>query len=370
MRPALAYLAGEVELLARAGLLRTWRPASVSEGMLDACSNDYLGYGLQSYVAGPARQTGARGSRLITGDSAVVCDLEDEVASWVGQERALTFTSGYAANVGVMSAIAEAGDLVVSDERNHASLIDGCRLSRAAVRVTAHRDVGEVARALREGSFRRRWVVVESYYSMDGTVSDVAGLRDVCDRAGAGLIVDEAHALGVFGQGGGGICRREGVGADVLVGTFGKAVGVQGAFVAGEALVRQWLWNRARSFVYSTGLSPMLGSVVLQNVRRARADEVGRRRVWDYAALVRGRLREAGLAVVAGSCGPIIAVLAGQSATCLEWERRLAARGVNVRGIRPPTVAEGSARLRVTVSASMKSQDVARLASALVECAR
>src|SRR5262249_14986618 len=153
-------------------------------------------------------------------------------------------------------ALARPGDVVVSDALNHASLIDGARLSRAEVAVVPHADVGAIDRALAGRAGRRAWVLVESYYSMDADGHDLAALRHVCDEHGAALVIDEAHALGVLGPEGRGLAAAAGVRADVLVGTLGKAFGAQGAFVAGRAELRDWLWNRARSFVFSTGISP------------------------------------------------------------------------------------------------------------------
>jgi len=365
MRAALEFLQRELAGLEDAGLRRDYRMTDAGWG-LDACSNDYLGYGGECGKSVGGVRWGARGSRLVVGDPEEVRALEEEVASWVGQEAALVFSSGYAANVGVLPALAGRGDRIVSDEHCHASLIDGCRLSRADVTVVRHRDVAGVARALARPGGRRRWVVVESYYSMEGTVAPLGELRQVCDEYGAGLIVDEAHALGVFGPGGAGVCRAEGVAADVVVGTLGKAVGVQGAFVASEGVAVEWLWNRARSFVFSTGVSPAVAGRALENVRRARRDEEGRARVHGNAARLRARAAAAGLRVVAGSVGPIVPVIVGAAEACVAVERRVAQAGVRIKGIRPPTVPAGTARLRVTVRATMTPVDVDRIGEALI----
>ncbi len=367
MSGPLGYLFEELEKLAQLGLLRQRTERCVEAGVVDACSNDYLGYG--SRRATVLGESGATGSRLVVGDGPAVRELERDAADWVGMGACLVFSSGYAANVGVISAVAGVDDLVVSDERNHASIIDGCRLSRATVRVVPHLDRGAVAAALdRGGEFRRRWVVTESYFSMDGTVPDLRELRTMCDSRGAALIVDEAHALGVFGAGGAGRCKEAGVVPDVLVGTFGKAVGAQGAFVAGSEPLILWLWNRARSFVFSTGLSPILGEVVRRNLRAVREDEGGRQGLWLHVGRFREALETAGIQALRGSVGPIIPVVVGDSSLALEYERRLNVRGFLVKAIRPPTVADGSARLRVTLRATMSPQDVASLAGCLAEC--
>lgn len=250
----LQHLDAELAELERRDLLR--RPPPPADPRLRSfCSNDYLGLAADPPPPAPS---GSGASRLIAGERAEHRELEQRLASWTGTEDALVFSSGYAANVGVLSALASPGDLIVSDALNHASIIDGSRLSRARIAVVPHLDVGAVRAALRTRETGRAWVVVESYYSMDADGPDLAQLRGACDEAGAALLVDEAHALGVLGPGGRGRCAEAGVRPDVLVGTLGKSLGSQGAFVAGRAVLKSWLWNRARSFVFSTGLSPRL----------------------------------------------------------------------------------------------------------------
>ncbi|HHH10665.1 MAG TPA: aminotransferase class I/II-fold pyridoxal phosphate-dependent enzyme, partial [Sorangium sp.] len=230
---ALGYLARELMTLRRSDLLRKPRPEPPA-GALQLCSNDYLGYAEKPWpTEAMATATGAGASRLVSGDSAAVRGLERALAEWVQLPAALVFTSGYAANVGLLSAIAGAGDVIVSDALNHASIIDGCRLSRAQVVVVPHLDCGAVEAALKQHTgARRRFVVTESYFSMDGDCAELAALRRMCDEYGAALLVDEAHALGVFGAGGRGCCARAGVKPDALMGTLGKSLGSQGAFVA------------------------------------------------------------------------------------------------------------------------------------------
>ncbi len=225
---------------------------------------------------------------MVSGDHAAHRAAEASLAEWVGRPAALLYSSGYAANVGLISALAGPGDLIVSDALNHASIIDGCRLSRATVAVAAHADRrGGGARLSQRSGRGRAFVVVESLFSMEGDCPDLAALRGVCDEHEAALLVDEAHALGVLGPEGAGACAEAGVRADALVGTCGKALGLQGAFVAGSARLRDWLWNRARSFVFSTGVSPALAGAVPGRVARARRDDQARRRVLSFAAQVR-----------------------------------------------------------------------------------
>ncbi|RYE86633.1 MAG: 8-amino-7-oxononanoate synthase, partial [Myxococcales bacterium] len=330
------------------------------------CSNDYLGYATDRLIEPTTGAAlGSAASRLISGEHPEHRALEREVAAWVGFDDALVFTSGYAANVGLLSALLRPGDTVVSDALNHASLIDGMRLARARVVVAPHNDAAAVARALAEApTGGRRWVVTEGYFSMDGDRPDLGALRAACDAHGAALIVDDAHSLGVFGPEGSGSCAELGVRPDVLVGTFGKAVGGQGAFVAGPTVLTDWLWNRARSFVFSTGLSPALAAADLAGVRRARGDEAGRARLGALGARLRAGLRELGYRVVDESVGPIVPVLVGPEEAALRLSRALAARGVQVTAIRPPTVPVGSSRLRATVQARLSDAALDRALAA------
>jgi 8-amino-7-oxononanoate synthase len=367
----IAQLTARLEHLATQGLLRE-RPrladASSGDGatLVDVCSNDYLGYARSSVSRETAQPAGSGASRLINGTRAVHRTLEAELASWVGSEDSLVFSSGYAANVGVVSAIAGPGDLIVSDELNHASIIDGCRLSKARVAVVPHRDTSAVARALESsGGHDAAWVVTESYFSMDGDSPDLEDLRDICDRHGAGLYVDEAHALGVFGPEGGGLCRAAGVRPDVLIGTLGKAVGAQGAFVAGSPSLLDYVWNRARSFVFSTAVSPVLAELALSQVRRARSDDAGRARLRGHVSKIRELL---GPAIPAGCSGPILPILLGTPERAARAVEVLRETGFLAVAIRPPTVPTGSCRLRVSLNATLGDADVARLAAVIRQC--
>jgi 8-amino-7-oxononanoate synthase len=366
------FLDRDLAELEQRGLLRTDDPdvrrhaeaAAARRGvaLIDASSNDYLGYGRAAVSRATlealgAHSPGAGASRLIHGTADPIPALEAELASWVAQPQALLFSSGYAANLGVVAALARGGGLVVSDALNHASLIDGCRLGRARVVVVPHLDLDAVTAALRAAPEQRRIVLTESYFSMDGDSPDLATLRAICDEHGALLVVDEAHALGVFGPEGAGRLREREVRADVTIGTLGKAIGVQGAFVAGTTVLRSYLWNRARSFVFSTGVSPLLAALIRVHVERARADEPARSRVLGHARRLRGRLGVRGE-------GPIIPIEFGDPTRAGRAADRLRELGILAQAIRPPTVPSG-ARLRVTVSAAMTEADVERLADAL-----
>lgn len=345
----LDHLEAALAELDEAGRLRA--PISLPPDALVLCSNDYLGYAERPLETSAPAGSGA--SRLISGDHPHHRAAEQALAGWVGAEDALLFTSGYAANVGLMSSLAARGDLVISDALNHASIIDGCRLSRAEVAVVPHRDVDAIASKLAGSVHRRRWVVTESYFSMDGQSPDLRSLREVCDAHGAGLIVDEAHALGVFGRGGRGLCAEAGVRADVLVGTLGKSLGLQGAFVAGPAVLRRWLWNRARSFVFSTGPSPVISAAVPDRVTTLIEDEARRARLHDASDALRAGLRARGANVPTDNHGPVVPWILGGETEAVEMSRALLARGLFVQAIRPPTVPPGTARLRFTLNAAL-----------------
>lgn len=351
----------------RAAAERAAEAAGVT--FIDASSNDYLG--LASHDV--SRETdvqgshlGAGASRLIHGSRPAHLDLETALAEWVRLPSSLLATSGYAANVGLLTALGRPGTVVISDRLNHASIIDGCRLSRSEVVVTPHLDLGATEAALSAASgATARWVVVESCYSMDGDGPDLERLRSICDRHQAGLIVDEAHSLGVFGPEGAGRCLEAGIVPDVLVGTLGKAVGSQGAFIAGSALLRGLLWNDARSFVFSTAPSPRLAAWTLFHVERARSADDSRGALFDHARRLRQALAGHGIATASGLDGAIIPVMVGDNRRVLSVVAELERAGILAQGIRPPTVPSGTARVRLTVTASWPPDAPARVADAV-----
>jgi 8-amino-7-oxononanoate synthase len=374
-----AYLARQIGTLKARGLFRDPSDAAAradlqalaqreGSALLDASSSDYLGLALGDV----SRETppGAGASRLVQGTRPQHEELERELADWIGQESALLFTSAYAANVGAIAALAGDESIVISDELNHASIVDGCRLARGEVLITPHLDLTAVDGALSAArSTPVRWVVSESYFSMDGDGPNLPALRALCDRHRAFLVVDEAHALGVFGPAGAGRCAQLGVRPDVLIGGLGKAVGSQGGFVAGSAAVRTFLWNRARTFVFSTAPSPLLCADTLRQVRAARLADLERERLLANAAKLRAKLMERGLSIAPGSFGPIIALVLGDPERALQVATALRARRILAQPIRPPTVPEGTARLRLIVSAAHSQADLERLADAVAEVA-
>ena len=313
---------------------------------------------------------GTGAARLISGTAREHLALEADLADWLKTESALLFSSAYAANVGTISALALPGDVIFSDALNHASVIDGCRLSRAKVVVVPHRDLAALQRELSAAAptpGAARWVVSESYFGMDGTSPDFRALRALCDRWDAALVIDEAHSVGTFGPEGRGLCLAAGVNADVLTGGFGKAFGLQGGFVSCSTVVRAWLWNRARSFVYSTATSPWLAARTRDALRRIRASDGLRATLHRHSCRLEQRLTAAGVELPLGRHGPVFPILFGSESRTIEAARRLRALGILAHPIRPPTVPAGSARLRVTLRADLSDLEIERLADALIQ---
>jgi 8-amino-7-oxononanoate synthase len=362
--PALQFLDDAIAELKAHSLFRE-RPAPGRGTDLSFCSNDYLG------LAGrppPERASGAGASRLVTGERPEHLEVERAAADLVRLPQALAFSSGYAANVGVLSALAAPGDLIVSDALNHASIVDGARLARARTAVVPHRDILAVERALMSRGSGRAVVVTESYFSMDADSPDLRALREVCNARGAALVVDEAHALGVLGPGGSGLCAEAGIQPDALVGTFGKSFGAAGAFVAGCPSLVTWLWNRARTFVFSTGMSPAIAAAARAGIETARQEPERRRDVLAAAAQLRAGLADLG--IEAAGVGPIVPWIVGDPAVAIRIAATLRSRGVDVSAIRPPSVPPGTARLRFTVTSAHRPADIERALEVLKDVLR
>jgi 8-amino-7-oxononanoate synthase len=336
--------------------------------LVDFSSNDTLGLGTRGWREGcVSRETslGSGASRAVFGSHAAHLRVERWLSDWLGTEGALLFSSGYAANVGALSALLGPEDWVLSDALNHASLIDGIRLSRAQVHVFPHLDLDDAVRwAEAHPAQGAVWLVLESYYSMDGDSPDLVRARALCDAHGWNLYLDEAHAFGLFGSGRG-LAAEYGVVPDVTMLGFGKAIGSAGAAIVGSSAVRQWLWNRARSFLFSTAPSPSGTEALLSQLEAARAAEPARRRVVEASVALRRRLSADGWSLVPGSHGPVLGLVLGESETAQEVARELKARGIRAQAIRPPTVPAGTSRLRLVLSARHSQEDLERLATAL-----
>ena len=338
-------------------------------------ANDYLSLATDprlSRAVAAALEAGtpvaSTGSRLLSGNAAEWERLERDFASFIGTEAALFFTSGYAANVGLLNALLRPDDTVFSDESNHASLIDGIRLSRARKVIFPHLDLDFLEDALRRSdSAGRRFIVVESLFSMEGDRAPMADLLSFAGRFGAELIVDEAHATGVYGPRGRGLVAAANGNAQVFatVHPCGKALASAGAFVCGPQTLKQFLVNRARTFIYSTALPPYFAAQIGKAVEIvARADN-DRSKLLDLAGFLRTRLREAGFNI-GMSDTQIVPILLGGNDAAIHYARELSRHGFAVRPIRPPTVPEGTSRLRLSVTTTLSEEILERLVKALV----
>ncbi|HEX8106226.1 MAG TPA: 8-amino-7-oxononanoate synthase [Kofleriaceae bacterium] len=330
--------------------------------VLNYASNDYLGLAGDPRLIRAAAAalddggTGASASRLIIGNHRHHVRLESAVADWLRCGGVRLFNSGYAANVGVLTALLRAGDVVFSDELNHASIIDGCRLSRAEVTVFRHRDVAALEAALLDRVGCRRIVVSESLFSMDGDLADVEAIAALCKRHDAAFLLDEAHAIGVIGPEGRGLAALHGVVPDIVIGTFGKALGGFGAFAATSRAVAELLWNKARPLVFSTGLPASVPAAAQTAIEIVRGVDGEHRR----ARLARHarRLRALVPGIAGASASAIAPLVIGEDRAAMRCTDRLLAEGIFVQGIRPPTVPPGTARLRVGLSAAHSEQHI------------
>ncbi|MBM4242563.1 MAG: 8-amino-7-oxononanoate synthase [Deltaproteobacteria bacterium] len=358
------HLADELDELAAQSLGRARRTIGGAQGptvrvdgrdVLCLCSNNYLGLAgdprlRDAAVAAIAEAgIGAGASPLVSGHMDAHERLESAIAAWQGCEAALVFGSGYHANIGVLAALVRAGDEVFSDELNHASLIDGCRLSRAQIRAYRHLDASDLERQLGASRARRRLIVTDSVFSMDGDLAPLAEIVALADRYDAWVMIDEAHAVGVFGETGAGLAEATGLGGRITVrmGTLGKALGSYGAFVAGSRALIELLVNRARAYVYSTALPPPVIAAADASVAIVRGDAERRRALWDNARRLHGGLERAGLAMRPFT-SPIVPLVVGGAAEALAVAERALEQGVLAPAIRPPTVPQGTARLRLT----------------------
>lgn len=350
---------------------RTLRPP---EG-IDLSSNDYLGLASDpriksAMIEGVEREgVGSTGSRLLRGDRDTFSTLERRFARFKGTGRALYFSSGYLANIAVMTTFAEAEDVIISDEYNHASLIDGIRLSPARRQIVPHNDVAAVRRALEEATDKAAgecFLVVESLFSMDGDEAPLAKYAELCRQTGAHLIVDEAHAVGVYGARGSGLIEERGIADDMFlsINTVGKALGGSGAFVAGPDWAIEYLIQRARPFIFSTAPPPSLAGAIETSIDIIEQEPQRRQRLRELAAKLRGRLAAAGVPIGPG-CSHIIPVLIGDNDAALAIAERVQSDGFDVRAIRPPTVPSGTARLRVSVNVNVTEEMIEEFVASL-----
>jgi 8-amino-7-oxononanoate synthase len=353
-------------------------PELVVDGrrVLAFCSNDYLGLAADPRLAEAAQRgvnrygVGSGAAHLVSGHSSAHHALEEELAEFTGRERALLFSTGYMANLGVIAALLGRGDRVFEDRLNHASLIDGGLLSRARFIRYAHADVSALACRLPDGD-GRKLVVTDGVFSMDGDVAPLAQLVSACQANDAWLMVDDAHGVGVLGPGGGGSVAEAGLTQEqvpVLMGTLGKALGCAGAFVAGPAVLIETLIQFARPYIYTTAMPPAIAEATRASLRICREEEWRRERLQGLVVRFREGARRIGL-LLCESRTPIQPILLGDSRRALAWSAELRRQGVLVTAIRPPTVPDNAARLRVTLSAAHTVGQVDTLLDVLNEVA-
>lgn len=368
--PVLDWLDDAAADRATRDLHRVLRPRPADDGVIDLASNDYLGLGrhpevVEAAVAATRRWgAGATGSRLVTGTTEDHLALERELAEFCGQPSALVFSSGYTANLGAVVALSGRGSLIVSDGGSHASLVDACRLSRARVVVVDRGDVAAVARALAERTEERAVVVTDSVYSADGELAPLLALHGASRAHGAVLLVDEAHGLGVRGAGGRGLVEELGLNRheDVVVtATLSKALGSQGGVVLASERVRDHLVDTARTFIFDTGLAPSAVGAARAALRILRGEPARAERVLEVAEH---------LAAVTGAERPrsaVVSVILGDPARAVSAAARCLELGLRVGCFRPPSVPDGTARLRLTARADLSAVDLERASDVLVQ---
>ena len=381
----LSFLDEEIDVLREVGRYRFLRRLStpqdariVIEGkeVLNFSSNNYLGLANHPEVVAALAEyakrygVGAGASRLIGGHMDVHAELEEAVARFKGAEACLTFSAGYMANLGILSTLGGSDSTIFSDEWNHASIVDGCRLSRARVEVYRHADVTHLEDLLRASSARRKIVVTDGVFSMDGDVAPLPDLVEAKDRHGAILVVDDAHATGVLPPGGRGSADAFGLSGrvEILMGTFSKALGTYGAYLCSTRRMVEYFINRCRPFIFNTGLPPAVAGATIAALGLLTREPGRLKALWDNERLFREEMGARGRKVESDTA--IVPILVGSDGDTMEASRALFDRGVFVHGIRPPTVPEGTGRLRLTLMATHTAEMVRTAAARIDEVLR
>ncbi|MGO1394134.1 MAG: 8-amino-7-oxononanoate synthase [Halomonas sp.] len=357
-------------------LTQRWRTRqAVANGVLDFAGNDYLGLAQDPRVS-EAQAAGARlygagagASHLVNGHLEIHDALEDALARWTGRERALLFSTGYMANLGVLQALADRHTAIFQDRLNHASLIDGAALSGARSRRFHHRDTSDLENLLGRSECAHKLVVSDGVFSMDGDVADIASLVTVSQRHSAWLMVDDAHGVGVLGENGSGCVGSawDSTEVPILVGTLGKALGTAGAFVAGDAKLIDHLIQFSRSYIYTTAQPPAIAAATLKALEIVQSEPELRTQLNASIAYFRREVLLLGLPL-SDSATPIQPLILGDEVRTLSWAGQLQKRAIHVGAIRPPTVPKGEARLRITLSARHQRGDIDSLLAALDQC--
>lgn len=377
----MSFLQTELQKLRDAGLYRQLRrvdgeqgPTLVLDGreVINFSSNNYLGIANHPALCAAAKQAidrygcGSGASRLISGNMTLHEELEAKLAQFKNTEAALVFSSGFQVNSGILSTLTGEGDVILSDSLNHASLIDGCRLSRAKTLVYGHCDLDQLEAALKQAApAKRKLIVTESIFSMDGDEAPLVRIVELAEKYGAAVMVDEAHGTGIYGASGAGVVAKLGLGARVLVqmGTLGKALGGFGAYVAGSKELRELLINRCRSFIFTTALPPAVMAMAIAALDLVQREPERRERLRENVQALKSGLRRLNFSLPDND-SPILPLIIGDASRCMEFSAALLDRGVFAQGIRPPTVPEGTSRLRITAIATHTDEQISRALAA------
>jgi 8-amino-7-oxononanoate synthase len=378
------YISDELIKIKNAGLYRELKVVGNAQDthieiegktFLSFCSNNYLGLANNPSVIKAVKNAveeygwGAGASRLVSGNMSLHESLEDEISRFKGKEAALVFPTGYMANLGAISSLVSNGDLVICDKLNHASIIDGCRLSGADFRVYAHCDMVKLENVLRKSTkYNRKLIVTDSVFSMDG---DLAPLPDIVRIAGkhkAMVMVDEAHGTGVFGENGRGVVEHFNLNKEVYIvmGTLSKAIGSLGGYVCGDINLINYLRNKARSFMYTTALPPAVCAASIAGIKLIQNDPSLRESLWRNVRFIKEKLKSLNFSIISSE-SPIIPILIGDSQKAVDMSNFLYKKGLLIPAIRPPTVPVNSSRLRMTVMSTHTKEDLERLLEVLSE---
>ena len=370
-------ITAELLRIEEAGLYRKLRRVESDQGptlrldgrdVINFSSNNYLGLANHPSLCKAAKEAidrygcGSGASRLISGNMTLHEELENKISELKGTEAALVFNSGFQANTGILSTLVGEGDAIFSDALNHASVIDGCRLSRANVVVYGHCDVDDLEQGLKDApSIARKLIVTESLFSMDGDEAPLADIVSLAEKHGAMVMVDEAHATGIYEPNGSGLVAKLGLGdrVPIQMGTLGKALGGFGAYVAGSQALRELLINRCRSFIFTTSLPPAVMAMAIAAIDLIKKEPQRRQALRDNCQLVRAGLEAQGYSVRT-SRSQILPLMIGDATQCMKLSGDLLQRGVFAQGIRPPTVPPGTSRLRITLMATHKREHIDR----------
>ena len=376
----------ELRRIKEAGLYRKLRRVEGDQGptllldgreVINFSSNNYLGLANHPELCRAAKEAidrygcGSGASRLISGNMALHEELESKIAELKGTEAALVFNSGFQANTGILATLAGEGDVILSDALNHASIIDGCRLSRAKIAVYGHCNMNELEQRLREAVNGRKLIVTESLFSMDGDEAPLMDIVGLAEKYGAMVMVDEAHATGIYEPQGAGLVAKLGLGDRVLIqmGTLGKALGGFGAYVAGSRELRELLINRCRSFIFTTALPPAVMAMGIAAIDLVKREPERRQALRSNCEQLKTGLTELGYSL-GNSHSQILPLMIGDATQCMQLSEAVLQRGVFAQGIRPPTVPPGTSRLRITVMATHRLEHIEQVFKVFTEVAQ